>query len=61
MLTVKLADRPCLFCGAKDDTVLAKSKEEDFQGVVCPKHMIALLKKWEGPNVTAHSGKGEAA
>jgi|HubBroStandDraft_1064217.scaffolds.fasta_scaffold5779482_1 hypothetical protein len=46
MLTVKLSDKGCLFC-SKTPTVQAKSKEHDFQGVVCPEHMIALLKKWE--------------
>lgn len=48
MLTVKLAEKPCLFCGAKEETVMAKSKEHEFTGIVCPKHMIALMKKWEG-------------
>jgi len=47
MLNVKLTDKPCLFCGVREDTVFAKCKEHEFTGVVCPKHMIALLKKWE--------------
>jgi hypothetical protein len=47
MMTVKLSDKPCLLCGKTVTNVLAKSKEQDFQGVVCPEHMIALLKKWE--------------
>ena len=57
MLTVKLSDKPCLLCGVKEDTVSAKSKEQDFQGVVCPKHMLALMKKWEGQNVAPESGR----
>ena len=61
-VTVKLSDKQCLFCSAKEDTLLIKSKEEDFQGVVCTKHQIALLKKWEGQNVPGQSGgRGEAA
>lgn len=47
MLQVKLSDRACLFCNKTGQTVQAKSKEHDFQGVVCPEHMIAVLKKWE--------------
>ena len=47
MMTVKLSDKPCLFCGKSSSTVQAKSKEQDFQGIVCSEHMIALLKKWD--------------
>lgn len=47
MLQVKLSDKACLFCGKNGQTVHAKSKEHDFQGVVCAEHLIAILKKWE--------------
>jgi hypothetical protein len=47
MLTVKLSDRPCVFCGAKTDTAVAKSKEHDFQAVICGRHLFEILKKWE--------------
>lgn len=47
MMTVKLSNKPCLFCAKSGATVQAKSKEHDFQGVVCPEHMMTLLKKWE--------------
>jgi hypothetical protein len=47
MLHVKLSDKPCLFCSKKETTVEAKSKEQSFLGVLCPDHLIALLKKWE--------------
>ena len=46
MLTIKLSDKPCLFCGAKENTVVAKSKENGFQGTVCGKHVFELLKRW---------------
>jgi phosphoribosyl-dephospho-CoA transferase len=47
MMTVKLSAKPCLFCGKSAGTLQAKSKEHDFQGVVCGDHMMALLKKWD--------------
>jgi hypothetical protein len=47
MVSVKLSDKMCVFCGAKENTALAKSKEHDFQGVVCGKHLFELLRKWE--------------
>ena len=47
MMTVKLSNKPCLFCGKAGATVQAKAKDHDFQGVVCSEHMIALMKKWE--------------
>ena len=46
MLNVKMSEKPCVFCGSKEETVAAKSKEQDFQGVVCTKHMMALLRRW---------------
>jgi hypothetical protein len=56
MVNVKLSEKPCVFCGAKEETVSAKSKDQDFQGVVCLKHLHALMKKWEGRNAPAQSG-----
>ena len=50
MLTVKLSKNPCVFCGKLEDTALAKSKEHDFSGVVCSKHLFDLLRKWEQSN-----------
>ena len=47
MLIVKLSEKACVFCGKKDETVAAKCKEHDFQGVVCTTHMVALLKRWD--------------
>lgn len=47
MLNVKLSDKPCVFCGKTGAAVHAKSKEHDFQGVVCTDHMLALMKRWE--------------
>ncbi len=55
MLTVKLSDKPCVFCGAKTDTAVAKSKEQAFQGVVCAKHLFEILKKWEKEESSAAS------
>ncbi|MFO0818458.1 MAG: hypothetical protein U1A77_10990 [Pirellulales bacterium] len=56
MLSVKLSDKPCLFCGAKDDTIFTKSKEQDFSGNVCSKHLIGLLKRWEEAPVAGKEG-----
>jgi hypothetical protein len=47
MVNVKLSDKPCVFCGAKENTALAKSKGQDFQAVVCGKHLFEILRKWE--------------
>ena len=47
MLNVKLSTKACVFCGKNGSAVQAKSKEHDFQGIVCTEHMIALLKRWE--------------
>lgn len=47
MMTVKLSNKACLFCGKGGATVQAKDKEHDFQGVLCSDHMMAVLKKWE--------------
>ena len=47
MLNVKLSTKACVFCGKNGSTVHAKSKDHDFQGVVCTEHMIALLKRWD--------------
>ena len=58
MLNVKMSEKPCVFCGSKEETVAAKSKEQDFQGVVCLKHMHALMKKWEASHATAKSATG---
>ena len=58
MLNVKLSEKGCVFCGKKDETVAAKSKEHDFQGVVCTTHMMALLKRWaKAPEVTVPTEK----
>ena len=46
MMTVKLSDKSCLFCG-KNPTVQVKAKDHDFQGVVCGDHLFAILKKWD--------------
>lgn len=56
MVNVKLSDKPCVFCGAREEAVSAKNKEQDFQGVVCLKHLHALMKKWEGRHATAVTG-----
>lgn len=47
MLQVKLSEKPCLFCGKLGQSLQAKSKEHDFQGIICPEHLIIILKKWE--------------
>jgi hypothetical protein len=47
MMIVKLSDKACLFCGKNQNTVQAKAKEHDFQGIVCTDHMVAILKRWE--------------
>lgn len=47
MLYVKMSDKPCLFCSKAGPNLEAKSKEHSFLGVVCPEHLIALLKKWD--------------
>jgi hypothetical protein len=52
MLQVKLSDKPCLFCSKKESTLEAKSKEHSFLGIVCPEHLIAILKKWEKKETT---------
>lgn len=57
MLQVKLSDKPCLFCSKKETTVEAKSKEQSFLGVVCPEHLIGLLKKWEKKEVADVASK----
>lgn len=58
MLTVTLSDKPCVICNSKENTVLAKCKEQDFQGIICTTHLISLLKKWEGKDVPAKSFAG---
>ena len=58
-MNVKLSSEPCLLCNTKENTVSAKGK--NFQMVVCPKHLIELMKKEEGQNVPAQSGGREAA
>ena len=55
MLNVKVSEKPCVFCGTKDETVFAKSKEHDFQGVACLKHLYALMKKWEANHAAPKS------
>jgi len=55
MLNVKLSDKPCLFCSKNGSTVQAKSKEHEFFGIVCPDHLIALLKKWEKEDADSKS------
>ncbi len=61
MLQVKLSDKGCLFCGKTTATVQAKSKEHDFQGVVCPEHMIAVLKKFEQADANGKPANATAA
>lgn len=56
MLNVKLSDKPCVFCGAKTDTAVVKSKEHDFQGVVCGKHLFDVLRKWAHATTDAKAG-----
>jgi len=53
MLTVTLSEKPCLICNTKENTVMAKCKEQDFQGTICTTHLIGLLRKWEGKEVPA--------
>lgn len=57
-MNVKLSTEPCLLCNAKENTVHAKGK--NFQMVVCPKHMIELLKKEEGNVAQSEPSRGAA-
>ena len=58
-LQISLSSGVCLLCNQKENTVHAKGK--NFQMVVCPKHLLELMKKEEA-NVTPQSGgRGEAA
>jgi hypothetical protein len=41
--TVKISDKPCVLCKCKEHTLWMKLKDGTFQGVVCLKHMLALL------------------
>lgn len=41
--TVKLSEKPCVLCKSADRTLWLKLKDGTFQGVVCFKHMYALL------------------
>ncbi|MBN8625037.1 MAG: hypothetical protein J0M17_06085 [Planctomycetes bacterium] len=51
MLYVKLSEKPCLFCSKAGSNLEAKAKGQSFLGVVCPEHLIALLKKWDKKEV----------
>ena len=57
-MNVKLSTEPCLLCGARDNTIHAKGK--NFQMVVCPKHLLELMKKEEA-NVTPQSEPSRGA
>lgn len=60
MTNVKLSDKSCALCGAKDDTMSVKNVQEGFQAILCQKHMLAMLKKWEGGNAESQTS-GRAA
>ena len=48
MLQIKLSDaKYCLDCPTNKDTVFVKNNAQDFQGILCPAHLIARMKKWE--------------
>ena len=51
MTNVKLSDKPCALCGVKEDTMSVKNIQESFQAVLCHKHRLVMLKKWEAPPV----------
>ncbi|MFO0905784.1 MAG: hypothetical protein U0939_22440 [Pirellulales bacterium] len=63
MANVKLSDnKPCAFCGTKEDTLVVKDSAHAFQAVLCPKHMVAMLKRWEGvPAAEAQQPQQRAA
>ena len=54
-VVVSLSDKACVFCGEKTDTLAVKSKQHDFQANVCPKHLLQMMKKWEGQNPPAEA------
>ena len=50
MATAKWSDKPCVMCDtpkANEETVLLREPSQEFQGAVCPKHLMHLLKKWK--------------
>ena len=55
MTNVKLIDKSCALCGAKDDTMSVKNVQEGFKAILCQKHMLAMLKKWEGGNAESQT------
>jgi hypothetical protein len=58
-MNVKLSTEPCLLCNSKENTVNAKGK--NFQMVVCPKHLLELLKKEEVAVPAQSGGRSDAA
>ena len=45
--TVKLSGKKCFLCKTTGETIHVKNGEHEFAGVVCLKHLYALLKEWE--------------